>query len=178
MVTDQNINTMTTEIKVENHSVLSNKWTLWAHLPHNTDWSIKSYIKISTLSTVEESIAIIETLPNILIENCMLFLMKDGIKPIWEDPNNRNGGCFSYKIISKNVCKTWKELSYVTIGETISKLIPFVNKVNGITISPKKNFSIIKIWMSDCTNQNPSAVLELKGLSSQGCLFKKHTPEF
>ena len=28
----------------------------------------------------------------------MLFLMRDGIQPIWEDEKNRNGGCFSYKI--------------------------------------------------------------------------------
>ena len=25
---------------------LSDRWTLWAHLPHKTDWSMKSYIKI------------------------------------------------------------------------------------------------------------------------------------
>ena len=25
---------------------LSDKWTLWAHLPHDTEWSLKSYTKI------------------------------------------------------------------------------------------------------------------------------------
>jgi hypothetical protein len=55
----------------------------------------------------------------------------------------------------------------------------FVNCVTGITISPKKNFCIIKIWMSDCNNQNPNVVTaDVKGLSPQGCLFKKHTPEY
>ena len=172
--------TMTTELTSnEEHHLLSDKWTLWAHLPHNTDWSIASYIKIFTYSTVEETIAVTETLPSILVENCMLFMMRDGIKPTWEDPKNRNGGCLSYKISNKTVAKVWKELSYVVVGGTVSKQSGYVNNVTGITISPKKNFCIIKIWMSDCSNQNPELVTtDLKGLSSQGCLFKKHTPEY
>lgn len=168
-----------THHQMEDHNLLSDKWTLWAHLPHNTDWSIKSYIKIYTFTTVEETIAVTETLPSILVENCMLFMMRDGIKPTWEDPKNRNGGCFSYKISNKTVYKVWKELSYVVVGGTVSKQLGYVNNVTGITISPKKNFCIIKIWMADCSNQNPEVVTsELKGISPQGCLFKKHTPEY
>ena len=173
-------NTMTSETSnMEEFNKLSDKWTLWAHLPHNTDWSIKSYIPISTFTTAEETIAVTETLPPILVENCMLFMMREGIKPTWEDPKNRNGGCFSYKVSNKNVYKVWKELTYVVVGNTVSNQLSYVKCVNGITISPKKNFCIIKIWMSDCSNQNPAVVTgDLKGLSSQGCLFKKHTPEY
>ena len=172
--------TMTTETSpMEEYHILSDKWTLWAHLPHNTDWSIKSYIKISTFTTVEEIIAVTETMPPILVENCMLFMMREGIKPTWEDPKNRNGGCFSYKVSNKSVYKVWKELSYVVVGGSISKHVEFVNHVTGITISPKKNFCIIKIWMSDCSNQNQAVVTaDMKGLSAQGCLFKKHAPEY
>jgi translation initiation factor 4E len=172
--------TMTTElISNEEYHLLSDKWTLWAHLPHNTDWSIASYQQIFTFSTVEETIAVTETIPNIMIENCMLFMMRDGIKPTWEDPKNRKGGCFSYKISNKTVAKVWKDLSYVVVGGTVSKQSGYVNNVTGITISPKKNFCIIKIWMSDCSNQNPEVVTtDLKGITSHGCLFKKHMPEY
>ncbi len=152
---------------------------MWAHLPHDTDWSIGSYKKIYTMGTVEEAIALSETLPDVLVKNCMLFLMKEGIKPIWEDPKNRAGGCFSYKIPNKCVYEVWKDLSYVLVGESISSQSSFVTNVTGITISPKKNFCIIKIWMSNCANQNPSIVTgDVKGIASQGCLFKKHTPEY
>ena len=152
---------------------------MWAHLPHDTDWSISSYKKIYTMGTVEDAIALTETLPDVLVKNCMMFLMRDGIKPIWEDPKNRAGGCFSYKISNKSVYEVWKELSYVLVGESISSQSSFVSNVTGITISPKKNFCIIKIWMSTCANQNPSIVTgEVKGMTSQGCLFKKHTPEY
>jgi hypothetical protein len=120
-----------------------------------------------------------ETVPDILVKNCMLFIMKEGIKPIWEDPKNRNGGCFSYKIVNKNVYEVWRDLAFVVMGGSISKSNNFVSNVTGITISPKKNFCIIKIWMSTCANQDPSIVTpDVKGLSSHGCLFKKHVPEY
>jgi len=165
--------------RTEEYNNLSNKWTLWAHLPHDTDWSIKSYKQIFTVSNVEETIAITETLPPILVQNCMLFWMREGIKPTWEDPKNRNGGCFSYKVVNKTVYDSWKELTYFTLGNTLSKQMSFVDKVNGFTISPKKNFCIVKIWMADCANQNPAIVTnEIKGIVSQGCIFKKHAPEY
>ena len=173
-------NTMTSDTSsMDSFHKLAANWTLWAHLPHNTDWSIKSYIPISTFTKVEEAIAVTETLPAILVENCMLFMMREGIKPTWEDPKNRNGGCFSYKVPNKNVYKVWKDLTYVVVGDTISKQSGFVNCVTGITISPKKNFCIIKIWMADCNNQNPAIVTnDVKGIGPQGCIFKKHTPEY
>ena len=174
----QHTDTMETATSNSEFHKLSDKWTLWAHLPHNTDWSLKSYIPISTFSTVEETIAVTESLPPQLVENCMLFMMKEGITPMWEDKRNRDGGCFSYKVVNKNVPKAWSDLIYRIVGCSISNNAGFVRSVTGITISPKKNFCIIKIWMTNCDHQNPSAVAPVKGLLSQGCLFKKHTPEF
>ena len=158
---------------------LKYKWNLWAHLPQDADWTLKSYKKIIQFKHVEETIAITESLPEGLVKNCMLFVMKDGISPMWEDPKNRNGGCFSYKVSNKNVYEVWRDLTFVLVGESISSNLPFVNSVTGITISPKKNFCIVKIWMTNCDHQNPQVVTaDVKNLIPQGCLFKKHTPEF
>jgi len=171
--------TMATDTPEQEFHKLADRWTMWAHLPHDTDWSITSYKKIYTMDSVEGAVALSETIPDILVKNCMLFLMRDGIKPIWEDPKNRQGGCFSYKISNKNVFEVWKDLSYVLMGHSISDQISFVANVTGITISPKKNFCIIKIWMTNCSNQNPTIITgDVKGLTSQGCLFKKHVPEY
>ena len=158
---------------------LENTWKIWAHLPHNTDWSLTSYKCIYTFTSMEDVIAISETLPEILVKNCMLFIMKDGIAPVWEDVNNRGGGCFSYKVPNKSVYSVWKDLTYSLTGETLTSNASFMKNVNGITISPKKNFCIIKIWMKTCEYQNPAVVTgDVKGITPQGCLFKKHTPEY
>lgn len=178
------INTKTLTSSIEQFHKLSDNWTLWAHLPHNTDWTNNSFIHIFTFTTIEETLSVTETVPQILVENCMLFLMREGIKPLKEDIRNRNGGCFSYKVSNKNVYKVWKDLTYVVVGSSICKNNGFVNGVNGITISPKKNngsngFCIIKIWMSDCNYQNPAVVTsDVKGLNPQGCLFIKHILEY
>ena len=153
--------------------VLNDKWILWAHLPHDTDWTLKSYKKISNVLSVEEAIALCETIPEKMTKNCMLFLMRDGILPTWEDEKNIDGGSFSYKINNKYVPDSWKTLFYNVIGESISDNLDFLKCVNGITISPKKNFCILKIWMSSCKYQNPE-LIKINELSKQSCLFKKH----
>jgi len=168
-----------TNTNINEFHKLKNKWNLWAHLPHDLDWTFKSYKKIYQFKVLEETVAITESLPEHLVKNCMLFIMKDTIAPMWEDPKNRNGGCFSYKVSNKNVFEVWRDLTYTLIGETISSNSTFVNNVTGITISPKKNFCIVKIWLANCDFQNPQIVTsEVKNLIPNGCLFKKHTPEF
>ena len=150
-------------------------WMLWAHLPQDSDWSLNSYKRVSRFTSIEETVAITETLPEPLVKNCMLFVMRDGIAPMWEDPRNRDGGNFSYKISNKIVAETWRDLSYMLVGEALSSNNDIANSVTGISISPKKNFCIIKIWFNNCKNQNPALITsEIPGITSQGVLFNKH----
>jgi hypothetical protein len=160
------------------HHELSGGWTLWGHLPHDTDWSLKSYIKLHDFNTVEQAVSVTEMLPPKLVVNCMLFLMREGITPIWEDVRNRNGGCFSYKVNNKDVQDCWRQLTYVLVGNSISSNKGLLPVVNGITISPKKNFCIVKIWLANCKFQNAVVIKEVAGITPHGCLFKKHTPEY
>ena len=157
---------------------LKNNWVLWAHLHHDSDWSINSYKIVAKFASAEDVIAVTEKLPETLIKNCMLFVMREGITPMWEDVKNRNGGSFSYKVSNKCIVDVWRDLTFVLVGESISNSQPFANSVTGITISPKKNFCIIKIWLSNCQYQNPEIInYVIKGFSSQGCLFTKISPE-
>ena len=160
------------------HHELSGGWTLWCHLPHDTDWSLKSYIKLYDFNTVEQAVSVTEMLPPKLVVNCMLFLMREGITPIWEDVRNRNGGCFSYKVNNKDVQDCWRQLTYALVGNSISSNKGLLPVVNGITISPKKNFCIVKIWLANCKFQNAIVIKEVAGITPHGCLFKKHTPEY
>jgi len=164
--------------KISEKHDLSDEWCFWAHLPHDTDWSLNSYKNIYNLKTAEDTIALNEALPPGLVNNCMLFVMRKGITPLWEDPKNREGGCFSYKVSNKTVYECWKNLTYSLVGESLSDNKKLQNDINGITISPKKNFCIIKVWLKDCSIQDPNILINIPNLSKQGCLFKKHAPEF
>jgi hypothetical protein len=157
---------------------LNHSWCLWGHLPQNSDWSLSSYVKIHTFNTVEDIIALNETLEasDVLIKYCMLFLSREDIEPTYEDPKNRNGGYFSYKVTNKMVIETWKQFTYSIVGETVSKNNSFNNSITGLTISPKKNFCIIKLLMTNCENTNPELVgNKIYGISPIGCRFKRHS---
>jgi len=169
--------TSTVVQKTEEH-LLSDEWVLWAHLPHDTDWSLKSYIKIVELNTVEKVISCCNSIPEKMIKNCMLFLMRKGINPTWEDEKNCKGGCFSFKVINKNVYTVWNDCIKALTGGSVSKNQSFLNSINGITISPKKSFCILKFWMTDLKYQSPKDIININGLSSHGCLFKKHNPNY
>ena len=149
---------------------LSETWVLWAHLPQEPSWTMDSYIQVMKISYVEEMISLIHTLPEKLIIDCMFFLMKEHISPTWEDERNKEGGCFSYKI-SHRIRDTWKDLSYGIIGNSLASDPSFQKDVTGISISPKKNFCILKVWMSSCAHRDPAKIMLIK---PDGCIFKKH----
>jgi hypothetical protein len=140
-----------------NRYKLNDLWTLWLHLPHDSDWSINSYKKVSTLTFLEECVILIENMSSQIEEKCMLFLMKNNIKPIWEDEKNKKGGCLSYKIAIENVSRVWKRLVYALVGNHFlldngynsNSDKDILKTITGLSISPKKNFSIIKLWIGN-----------------------------
>ena len=179
MAAAANSETISSHCQSDNeYKKLYDKWTLYAHLPHDTDWSIQSYKIISDITSIEQAIAIFKNIPDKMAQNCMMFLMRRNIKPIWEDVGNRKGGSFSYKVANRDVPKAWRNLCYHIMGESISNNTSMLTKINGCTISPKKNFCIIKIWLSDCSMQNTQHILDVAGLDKQGVIFKRHNPEY
>lgn len=150
-------------------------FNLYYHLPNDKNWDFSSYKIIKSVSTIKEIVSLNENLPDNIIKYCMLFMMKHGIVPMWEDPRNINGGCFSYKVYNKNVVGIWKQIVYAFCGGTLMNNRENMKYVNGITISPKKNFCILKIWLENMKLQNPEEVITIENLSKTGVLFKPHT---
>lgn len=128
---------------------LDDSYTLWLHNVFDNDWSINGYKKIYTFNTLEDGISLIENIDSELVEKTMLFLMKNNVKPIWEDEKNYKGGCFSYKINNTYVYNVWKKLVYRLIGNTINEDENIIKNITGLSISPKKTYCIIKIWISN-----------------------------
>lgn len=154
---------------------LDSKWTVWYHLPNDTDWTLNSYTKLFDYNSVEKCVALNSIINEKLLLECMFFIMKDSIMPVWESPENINGGCFSFKIQNKLVPSIWKTLVYSTAGNTLFKDENVMSTVNGITISPKKFFCIIKIWMKNCKYVDIKLFDNNIIRFTESCIFKKHT---
>ena len=82
------------------------------------------------------------------------------------------------KISNKNIASVWKSISYLLTGDTLSKDQELLNSITGITVSPKKSFCILKIWLSTLKYQNVKKINEIENLPFHGCIFKKHKPDY
>lgn len=156
---------------------LKEKWVLWLHYPNDQHWGETGkdhYQRVMEITDMKQLIALNKTMDDSLIQQCMVFLMKDGIEPIWEDPQNRDGGRFSFKIPNQIVPDVWRKMAMYVLGETLVREPEFASRINGLTISPKKAFCIVKLWMRDCTHTDVSPIVNIKGLEKQGCIFKKN----
>jgi translation initiation factor 4E len=123
---------------------LKSKWVLWFHKVNDNNWSIESYSKIFEINTYFDILFVVKEIEN--ITSGMFFLMKEGISPIFEDTNNINGGYWSMRITKKDAFTFWEKIIYNLCLETITNNDSLIN---GISVSPKINNCIFKIWNSN-----------------------------
>ena len=155
---------------------LNNYWTLWVHLPHDTNWGIDSYKKVCTFKYLEQAISLVNYIQETLVINCMIFIMREDIKPIWEDEKNKNGSCISYKINNRMVYNIWRQMSIFMVSETLLNNVEHQSAINGITVSPKKNFCIVKLWFNNNIDEKTTISVNkgITELSNFEGIFKRH----
>ena len=167
---------------------INGKWVLWFHSLSENKWTKTSYKEIYSINDLMDYKTLITQLNLQHLQNGMYFLMRENIFPNWEDPDNREGGCWSYKVTCKNIKSVWEQLMERCITENVldpsddktdQENIEFnMDEINGISISPKKEFNIIKLW-----NKNSGEVMnfKLEGthklLEDESYIYKKHLVE-
>ena len=122
-------------------------WSIWYHHQKN-NWKLDSYKQIFIMDNIRDFWNFNNNL-NIIggINTQHYFMMRNDITPIWEDDNNKNGGCWSIKIPVEKSYELWIKLSMYIVGESLTndELL-----VNGISICAKNTTtSVVKIWIND-----------------------------
>ena len=101
--------------------------------------------------------------------------MRKDIFPTWEDPDNRDGCSASFKVPLKDIKNIWFKLIIDIISENIHKDSSKYHLINGISIAPKKEFNIIKIWFKeDIKNIEKLINLYDNYIITSNCRLKKH----
>jgi translation initiation factor 4E len=162
---------------MNNQNLLENNWTLWFHNINNNDWSINSYDKVFRFNNIEDFITLFRKINN--FSAGMFFLMKEDIEPIWENEHNKKGGYWSFKVLKKNINQIWYTLSSQIIGNNCLNNQDTHDLITGITLSPKINNCIIKIWFSNIQSKidifNIKYLEEiLPGIDFKEARFVKH----
>lgn len=157
--------------------LLPNTYILWSHDIHNKNWDIKSYKKLFTVKTVSDFWKLFNNFHKFSIKFIHFFLMKEGVEPVWEHPMNRGGGVCSFKIEINNVLQLWE---YINVMMMCGKLSTDSGDINGVSISPKNNWAILKVWNRDSSNDltqtmHPDILKKYKHLSVK---YKSNSPEY
>ncbi|KAI4859627.1 eukaryotic translation initiation factor 4E [Hypoxylon rubiginosum] len=130
---------------------LQNKWTLWFTKPSSgkgDNWNdlLKEVI---TFNSVEEFWGIYNNIAPVsdLALKSDYHLFKEGVRPEWEDPQNKHGGKWSYQFKDKrsvDINDLWLHTMLAAIGETLEDEDD--GEVMGVVVNVRKAFYRIGVW--------------------------------
>ncbi|RMX95059.1 hypothetical protein D0867_13629, partial [Hortaea werneckii] len=127
---------------------LQNTWTLWFTKPPSgkQDWS-ELLKEVITFDSVEEFWGIYNNITpaSELAQKSDYHLFKRGVRPEWEDPQNKFGGRWSYTFKNgKAQDNAWLDVMLAAIGETLED--EGDNEVMGVVINIRKAFWRVGLW--------------------------------
>lgn len=109
--------------------------------PNNYDQNLKL---LANFGTVEQFWQIYSYLirPNDLSGLIEFHLFKEGIRPLWEDESNRNGGKWVLRLKKSISGRCWENLVLAILGEQFY----LSEEINGAVISTRAAEDFISIW--------------------------------
>ena len=162
-----------------NEYALNTQWDLWYHSINDNQWNKQSYKNLFTISNLYDIKSLNDYLLKIHLQNGMFFIMRDDIFPTWEDPENRLGGCISFKVKSNEILDSWNKLFIYLISENIINDKKEFEEINGISIAPKKEFNIIKIWLRNDNKDYKNLIKSIEPYYKlEDSLYRKHVLEY
>ena len=86
--------------------------------------------------------------PDSLPKGCEFYLFKDGIRPLWEDKQNKGGGRFVLHIKKQHSNKVWEDILLAMLATDQDH-----EKLNGIVINVRSWEILISIWTKDLVDE-------------------------
>ena len=130
---------------------IKNTWNVYFHDYMDSNWNRESYEILARYDNASDFWTIFDIMRDTL-QMGMFFFMKDGVFPKLDDSyNNNKKFCFmSIKVLKTNVSEF---LEYILVRMSTECLLTNSEleqgMIDGISVSPKKNFCIVKLWI--CT---------------------------
>ncbi|KAK9316915.1 translation initiation factor eIF 4e-like domain-containing protein [Lipomyces starkeyi] len=161
---------------------LKYNWTLW-FLHRAPGVKISDYEKatkeISAFSTAEDFWRLYSYLarPSALPYTSEYHLFKTGVRPIWEDPTNINGGKWILKLKKGTGSIPWESLLLAIIGGEFGNSLD--DEVVGAVISIRREADIISVWNKQGSNgainlRIRDIIRNVLGLSNIAIEYKVH----
>lgn len=126
---------------------LNSPWHVSLHGVYEKNWTLASYKDVCTLTSFRDFWYFINNFKFFNYTKTHFFVMRNGINPLWEDEENRNGGICKIQFTLLLAVEAWELLLLLTLNESILQTKNHL--VNGISFNPKSNCVIIKIWSNN-----------------------------
>jgi hypothetical protein len=154
---------------------LNTNWDLWYHSIEDNNWGNESYKYLYKIRNLHDIQFLKENIQQNYLQNGMFFIMREDIFPTWEDPDNREGCSISFKIPASKLHEEWCFILERVLTEDILKEKDKYEEINGISISPKKEFNIIKLWLRSNEENYTEFIKEYPiYLTKEKSIHKKH----
>lgn len=127
--------------------IQTGSWSLYFHAHDDTKWNLASFTLVGQMKTWRDFWTLVEAITVDKFADGMFFLMRDPIPPLWENHQNIRGGSYSIRVQKRDAGEVY--ITYVISAMLANMCKETGNQINGISISPKKGFNIIKIWNVD-----------------------------
>ena len=137
-------------------SIPTGSWCLYYHNPADTRWTPDSYQMLGTAKTWGDFFTITNEMQDVSIQQGMIFWMREGVPPLYENHANIRGGCYSIRVSRQ---KSVHYFMMYTIASMLGRCVEnSLNVIQGVSISPKRiydpknnqSFNVIKVWNKDC----------------------------
>jgi hypothetical protein len=133
-------------------------WTLYFHSYEENKWTLNTFVSLGPMKTWFQFWAIIKTLKTELLSEGMFFMMRDPCPPLWESHHHIRGGCYSFRCQRYNASEIY--IQYM-IAAMCNVLSDSSNTINGLSISNKRGFNVIKVWNTDAQAFHKPSNLEV-----------------
>jgi len=130
---------------------LNSPWTLWINrfVSNLSKEEFESNLrKIYTISTVKTFWNVFNHMPspNHIKPQYSYHLMRNNIRPVWEDPSHTFGGMWKLRCPKKYTDTVWQELLLACVGEQFLDDINPDDEILGLSVSIRKNDDLIQVW--------------------------------
>jgi len=154
-------------------------WSFWFMKRSGQGRSQENYEKsiklIGTFSNVEDFWAYYNHLvrPSDLAYSCDYHLFREGVKPMWEDEENKDGGKYVVRIprVKKASSRYWEDVLMAVVGGQFD--VP-VDEVCGVVISTRFNQDVLSLWNK--RSESPENKRKLHDTLRRVLNLPTHTP--
>ncbi|MCJ1363566.1 hypothetical protein MMC16_002673 [Acarospora aff. strigata] len=85
-------------------------------------------------------------------------LFKRGVKPVWEDPRNVNGGSWTFRVPKEKSTEFWMMVQVIAVGEGFDDVIGKADDICGLSLTTRFTSNLISIWHRNGTKENQKSI--------------------